>query len=65
MELHQEHGDLWNTIRYRNCMVGCHSSLIRTYAYELLSALEHCHNHGIVHRDIKVSIPFCFQKLYP
>ncbi|KAL3811502.1 hypothetical protein ACHAXA_000406 [Cyclostephanos tholiformis] len=53
MELHQEHGDLWNKIRYRNCMVGCHSSLIRTYAYELLSAIEHCHKHGVVHRDIK------------
>lgn len=53
MELHQEHGDLWSQIRYKKCMVGCHSSLIRTYAYELLSALEHCHSHGIVHRDIK------------
>jgi serine/threonine protein kinase len=53
MELHQEHGDLWSQIRYQKCMVGCHSSLIRTYALELLSALEHCHSHGIVHRDIK------------
>lgn len=53
MELHQEHGDLWSQIRYKKCMVGCHSSLIRTYAYELLSALEHCHSYGIVHRDIK------------
>lgn len=53
MELHQEHGDLWSQIRYKKCMVGCHSSLIRTYVYELLSALEHCHTNGIVHRDIK------------
>mmetsp|Transcript_10157 Transcript_10157/g.22446 ORF Transcript_10157/g.22446 Transcript_10157/m.22446 type:complete len:944 (+) Transcript_10157:2-2833(+) len=53
MDLHQEHGDLWSQIRYQKCMVGCHSSLIRTYAYELLAALEHCHEHGIVHRDIK------------
>ena len=53
MDLHQDHGDLWSQIRYQKCMVGCHSSLIRTYAYELLAALEHCHKHGIVHRDIK------------
>mmetsp|Transcript_5435 Transcript_5435/g.11803 ORF Transcript_5435/g.11803 Transcript_5435/m.11803 type:complete len:939 (+) Transcript_5435:101-2917(+) len=53
MDLHREHGDLWSKIRYQKCMVGCHSSLIRTYAYELLSALEHCHSHGIIHRDIK------------
>ncbi|KAL7521415.1 hypothetical protein ACHAWX_006089 [Stephanocyclus meneghinianus] len=53
MELHQTHGDLWSQIRYQKCMVGCHSSLIRTYAYELLAAIEHCHNHGIVHRDLK------------
>jgi serine/threonine protein kinase len=53
MQLHQEHGDLWSKLRYKNCMVGCHSSLIRPYFYELLSAIEHCHNHGIVHRDLK------------
>eukprot|EP00804_Cyclotella_cryptica_P008349 CCRYP_018331-RA/>CCRYP_018331-RA protein AED:0.02 eAED:0.02 QI:157/1/1/1/1/1/2/138/925 len=53
MELHQTHGDLWSQIRYQKCMVGCHSSLIRTYAYELLAAIEHCHKHGIVHRDLK------------
>jgi len=56
MDLHHEHGDLWSKLRYQQCMVGCHSSLIRIYAYELLSALEHCHRHGIVHRDIKVCI---------
>mmetsp|Transcript_24210 Transcript_24210/g.50199 ORF Transcript_24210/g.50199 Transcript_24210/m.50199 type:complete len:967 (-) Transcript_24210:106-3006(-) len=53
MDLHQEHGDLWSKIRYKGCMVGCHSSLIRGYAYELLAAIEHCHKHGIVHRDLK------------
>lgn len=53
MELHDEHPDLWSMIRYEKKMVGCHSSLIRTYAYELLSAVEHCHKHGIVHRDLK------------
>ena len=53
MELHQEHGDLWSKIRYQKKMVGIHSSTIRTYAYELLAALEHCHEHGVVHRDIK------------
>ena len=34
-------------------MVGCHSSLVRTYLYELLAAVEHCHRHGVVHRDLK------------
>ena len=53
MELQDEHGDLWSQIRYEKSMVGCHSSLIRTYAYELLAAIEHCHRHGIVHRDLK------------
>jgi serine/threonine protein kinase len=54
MELHQLHGDLWSLIRYQsNGMVGMHPSLIRIYMYELLSAVEHCHRHGIVHRDIK------------
>ena len=52
MDLHDEHGDLWSQIRYEKKMVGCHSSLIRTYAYELLAAIEHCHKHGIVHRDL-------------
>ena len=53
MDLHDEHGDLWSQIRYEKKMVGCHSSLISTYAYELLAAIEHCHKHGIVHRDLK------------
>jgi serine/threonine protein kinase len=53
MELHQEHGDLWTRLRYQNNMVGAHSSLVRTYLSELLAALEHCHRHGVVHRDLK------------
>jgi len=57
MELHQAHGDLWSLIRYNPSngggMVGMHPSLIRIYMYELVSAVEHCHKHGIVHRDIK------------
>lgn len=53
MELHREHGDLWSQVRYQGRMVGCHSSLVRTYLYEILAAVEHCHRHGVVHRDIK------------
>jgi len=59
MDLHREHQDLWSQIRYKSFsdgqyyMVGCHASLIRTYMYELLSAVEHCHKHGVVHRDLK------------
>ncbi|KAL7450076.1 hypothetical protein ACHAWC_003456, partial [Mediolabrus comicus] len=55
MELHEQYGDLWSLIRYDEShgMVGMHPSLIRIYMYELLSAVEHCHKHGIVHRDIK------------
>lgn len=60
MELHQEHPDLWSMIRYEKKMVGCHASLIRTYAYELLAAIEHCHEHGIVHRDLKPVSGFRF-----
>ena len=61
MDLHREHKDLWSQLRYKSFsdgqyyMVGCHASLIRTYMYELLSAVEHCHKHGVVHRDLKVS----------
>ena len=61
MDLHREHGDLWSQVRYKSFsdgqyyMVGCHASMIRTYMYELLAAVEHCHKHGIVHRDLKVS----------
>jgi len=52
---------LWSQVRYKSFsdgqyyMVGCHASMIRTYMYELLAAVEHCHKHGIVHRDLKVS----------
>jgi serine/threonine protein kinase len=55
MELHEQYGDLWSLIKYDEShgMVGMHPSLIRIYMYELLSAVEHCHKHGIVHRDIK------------
>ncbi|KAG6470866.1 hypothetical protein ZIOFF_071946 [Zingiber officinale] len=28
-------------------------SQVKCYMYQLLSALEHCHSHGVIHRDIK------------
>jgi len=53
MELHQDGGEMWNSMREGGKMVGCHRSLVKTYLAEMLDALEHIHSHGIVHRDIK------------
>lgn len=53
MELHEECGDLWSTIRYKTRMVGCHRSLAKVWLAELVDAIEHMHTHGIVHRDLK------------
>lgn len=53
MELHQDGGEMWSSMREGNKMVGCHRSLVKVYLAELLDALEHIHSHGIVHRDLK------------
>lgn len=29
--------------------------LLRSYAYQLVRALAHCHRHGVVHRDVKTA----------
>lgn len=46
-------GDLWNQLKWRGKLVGCHSSQARTWMLQLISAVEHLHSFGIVHRDLK------------
>jgi len=53
MDLQQQGGDMWSTLRCEGKMVGCHRSLAKVYLAELIDAIEHMHSHGIVHRDIK------------
>ena len=50
---HMTHGDLWSRLFFEKKMVGCCFNLIPNYVRQLLSAVEHCHKNGIVHRDIK------------
>lgn len=53
MDLHMECPDMWSTLRYKDKMVGTYPSLVKTYLFQLLEALEFIHRKGIVHRDLK------------
>jgi len=47
--------DLHLSLEWRRCRFKPSLSLgvIRTVCHDLFQALEHCHSHGIVHRDVK------------
>lgn len=45
-----EGGELFNFLMYTGCFP---PDIARTYFHQLISGLEHCHAHGISHRDLK------------
>jgi serine/threonine protein kinase len=51
--IHMDGWDMWSTIRYKEKMVGTHASLAKIHLFEILEALEFCHERGVVHRDLK------------
>lgn len=53
-------GEVWKRLTVAGKVVGTHPSLARFWLSEVVSAMEHMHNRGLVHRDLKVSILFCF-----
>lgn len=42
-----------NTMDFKNLYLTLSEYEIRYYIYQLLKALDYCHSHGIMHRDVK------------
>lgn len=47
-------GEVWKRLTVDGKVVGAHPSLSRFWLSEVVSAMEHMHRRGLVHRDLKV-----------
>ena len=47
-------GEVWKRLTVDGKVVGAHPSLARFWLSEVVSAMEHMHRRGLVHRDLKV-----------
>ncbi|CAN0325242.1 unnamed protein product, partial [Hapterophycus canaliculatus] len=46
-------GEIWKRLTVDGKVVGAHPSLARFWLSEVVSAMEHMHRRGLVHRDLK------------
>ncbi|CAN0091644.1 unnamed protein product, partial [Laminaria digitata] len=46
-------GEVWKRLTVDGKVVGAHPSLARFWLSEVVSAMEHMHGRGLVHRDLK------------
>ena len=47
-------GEVWKRLTVDGKVVGAHPSQARFWLSEVVSAMEHMHGRGLVHRDLKV-----------
>lgn len=52
-------GEVWKRLTVDGKVVGAHPSLSRFWLSEVVSAMEHMHRRGLVHRDLKVLTCMC------